>query len=141
MKFHWGHGIALFYLIFVGVLIFALVKSFGVDHSLVVDDYYAKDLTYQEHFDKKKNYLLSDNVEVSYDKDTQKLMLAIDGMPISKGSIWFYRASEKDKDFNVSFNTNKFDINTANMISGRWKLKIEWTQEGNPYYTEKEIYI
>ena len=57
-KFNWGHGILLFFIIFVGSMLTVLWLSFGVDHSLVRDDYYDEDIHYQETFDKKQTLWL-----------------------------------------------------------------------------------
>ena len=43
-KFNWGHGILLFFIIFVGSMLTVLWLSFGVDHSLVRDDYYDEEM-------------------------------------------------------------------------------------------------
>ena len=52
MKINWGTGIFIFYSLFVGALVFQLVKSFQYDNSLVVENYYEKDLNYQEQYNK-----------------------------------------------------------------------------------------
>jgi hypothetical protein len=44
MKFNWGTGIAIFYIIFVVSLVFQVFKSRQYDHSLVVDNYYEEDI-------------------------------------------------------------------------------------------------
>lgn len=55
MKLSWGTGIAIFYSVFVIVLVFVVVKSTSIDNALVTDDYYKKDLEYQTQIDKQVN--------------------------------------------------------------------------------------
>jgi hypothetical protein len=51
MKLNWGTGIAIFYGLFMVIMITFVVMSRNVDHSLVMEDYYEADINYQEHKD------------------------------------------------------------------------------------------
>jgi hypothetical protein len=55
MKLNWGTSIAIFYILFAATMVGMVIKSKTYDHSLVTDDYYAKDLAYQQHYDKLAN--------------------------------------------------------------------------------------
>lgn len=55
MKFHWGHGIALFYTTFAVVMITAVIRSTAFDNSLVTEDYYAQDIAYQTTLNSQQN--------------------------------------------------------------------------------------
>jgi len=55
MKFHWGHGIFLFYVVFVASLVTVVIKSRQFDNSLVTEEYYARDLNYQQEYDRRMN--------------------------------------------------------------------------------------
>ncbi len=140
-KFNWGHGITLFYICFVGVVITALVASFSVDHSLVVDDYYAQDLSYQSQYNKTQNSLKSQNVHVDHDKPTQVLTIDFDNNGTVEGTVDFYRPSDKSKDFNVVLKDKVTTISTDKLLAGKWILKIDWKENGKSYYKEELIYI
>jgi len=141
MKFNWGHGITLFYIIFVGTLLTVLIKSFGVDHSLVVDDYYAKDIAYQSHYDKSVNSIKSNNLKVNYDSDNGQIVLAIEDDSPATGSIQFYRASDKSKDFIVPISSNNMEIPVSHLSVGKWRVKIDLAIDGKAYYQEKDFYF
>lgn len=138
-NFHWGHGITIFYIVFVGVVVTALIASFGVDHTLVVDDYYAQDLTYQERFDKIENSLQSGRVELEIKGDNIHIQFP-DSDKID-GSIQFYRASDKSMDFTHTIVSNSEIISFADKASGKWSVKMDWQSEGKSYYKEKVIYL
>lgn len=138
-KFNWGHGIALFYVVFVGVVITALVASFGVDHTLVEDDYYAKDLSYQNRFDKMSNSLASDNLKISVDNG-QVQLLFLDSAAIS-GSVYFYRASDKSQDFTKTIDSHKVLIPVTEVSKGKWSLKVDWKEGDKSFYKEEVIFI
>jgi len=138
-NFNWGHGIALFYICFVAVVVTALIASFGVDRSLVVDDYYAKDLAYQEQYDKITNSMSSDNVNVNV-LDNQVELQFKNSNGIS-GEVQFYRASDKAQDFSKDITGSHVIIPTSTLSRGKWSLKIDWTEEGQSFYKEEIIYL
>lgn len=138
-NFNWGHGIALFYVCFVALVVTALVASFGVDRSLVVDDYYAKDLAYQQRYDKMSNSISADNVKIKVEDD--KVMVQFNEYENIIGSVQFYKASDKSQDFIKPIYNQNLIIPTKNISKGKWSLKIDWTQNGKSFYKEKVIYI
>jgi len=140
-KFNWGHGIFIFYVCFVGAVVTALVASFGVDHSLVVDDYYAKDLAYQSQYEKAQNNLMNEKVNISKDPATKQLTINFENAKSIKGNIEFYRPSDKTKDFNVKVKDKSTKISTADLLPGKWILKIDWVEGGKSYYKEEQIYL
>lgn len=139
VKFHWGHGITLFYILFVSIVVTALVASFSVDHSLVVDDYYAQDLAYQSTYDKIENNNKHNNVEVKVDDNAVSIDFKSD--ETITGNVHFYRASDKTADFNRAITSNTEVISITNVKKGKWKLKIDWQEGSKSYYKEAIIYL
>ncbi len=140
-KFNWGHGITLFYIIFVGAVITALVASFGVDRDLVADDYYAKDIAYQGQYEKMKNNLKSDNLSIVYKKEEHILDFSFTKSENVTGFIEFYRPSSKKEDFMKKIDQNRVIISTRDMSPGKWRVKVDWQEGRKSYYKEEEIYI
>ena len=139
-KFNWGHGIALFYTIFAIALLTALVKSRGIDHSLVVEDYYAKDIAYQSTYNKKQNSLTKD-IKVNFDKQNKLIKIDFEEEKAISGTIHFYRPSDISKDFTKNIDQGMFEVSTNEMLPGKWVVKMDWTAEGVSFYKEKTIYI
>ena len=140
-KFNWGHGITLFYVIFVGTLITVLIASFGVDHSLVVDDYYAKDLDYQNQYNKVVNNLDEDLLKINYDQNNGQVILVFSNSDNLNGTIQFYRPSNKSLDFEVRIDQHQIIVPTDHLPVGKWKVKVDWTADGKAYYKENEFYF
>ncbi len=140
-KFNWGHGITLFFILFVGTLIMVLVASRSVDHSLVVDDYYAKDLAYQQHYNATKNNNDSSHITIEQDKVNNILVVTFKADKKVTGEVSLYRPSDKTKDFIIHITTNIMEVPLDMMIKGKWKIKTNWTSEGKPYYYERELFI
>jgi len=140
-KFNWGHGIAVFYVLFVATLAIVLIRSFSIDHSLVVDDYYAKDITYQSQYDKAKNSLSNNQLKINYDKEGGQVTLDFAMNEPVSGTIQFYRPSDKAKDFDVKITGNSMQVPIQHLPQGKWKVKVDWSRSGKAYYNEEEFYF
>ena len=145
-RFHWGWGIAIFYSLFVIVLLIIVIRSFSVDNSLVVDDYYSYDITYQEHADKLKNSRELEK-DVEFDFDQKELVLNIifpEGFKEYDGTILFYKPDNKKLDFelNVKPDSNAEQvIDVGDLVRGYWRIKIDWQGDSKEFYREDGIYI
>ena len=149
MKWNWGTGLFVFFVLFVATLAFVLYQSTKVDNALVMDNYYEEDLNYQEHYEKKQNTAeLVEKVSVSYVKETGELQLQFPQEAITTsgitGNIWIYRPSDKGQDVNQSFQlVNELTWKKAigSLEAGRWKVKIDWKTGSKPYYQEIDLII
>ena len=144
MKFNWGTGIALFYTLFVLVLVFAVIKSTGVDHSLVTEDYYQKDLEYQSQIDREVNtQALEEDLKITFSDPERTIRLQFPGnLGDVKGTALFFRPSNKALDFEVPIQPNDTGqqlIPTKGMLPGLWKVKVNWNAGGKEYYKEDTI--
>ena len=146
MKFNWGHGIALFYLLFASVLVYFVVKSTSYDHSLVVDNYYEEDMKYQQHYEKLENsHKLKQDVSISHDPVAENISIRF---PKEKGAIagtiHFYRPSDKSLDFTIDIELDQnFEqtLPVSNLSPGLWTLKVDWQANGTLFYKEETIVL
>lgn len=146
MKFHWGWGIAVFYSLFVLTFVFILFYSFGQDNSLVVEDYYQQDITYQDRMDKRDNYQnLEKKVSYKYDPTGATITLSFPGeMSSIDGTVQFYRPSSARQDYTVQLRTDSLNqqiIPVNRLIAGRWKMNLEWASKGQSYFLEEQLVI
>ncbi len=139
--FNWGHAITLFYIVFVGALLTVLIKSFSIDRSLVVDDYYAKDLAFQSQYDKVKNTLDSDQLKMAYDNVNGNMIIEFKNESDASGIIQFYRPSNKSLDFEVVVSANEMRIPVQHLPVGKWRIKVDWTVNNEAYYKEEAFYF
>jgi hypothetical protein len=146
MKLNWGTGIAIFYTTFALFMVFMVIKSTSYDNSLVYDDYYAKDLAYQEQYDKIKNSKeLGQKLEIKNNgsERTVEIIFPSEFKDI-KGRIQFYRPSGADKDFMVDIDNpeeGKMLIPVEGVMPGYWIVKVDWRGDGKPFYDEKNIRV
>jgi hypothetical protein len=146
MKFNWGTGIFLVLTVFILAIIFFYIYITNLDIKLVEDNYYEKELVYQERIDKIKNTsALSGKIRLL--KEPGVIILQFphsDSIHSLSGSAWFYRPSDPDKDFTVPLQLNDsssqvFDV--SKLDKGKWMLKLEWEMGGKEYYYEEGVII
>lgn len=140
-KFNWGHGITLFYIIFVGTVVFVLIASTKIDHSLVLDDYYSLDLDYQNRYNKIQNAQSDKKINVQYNQSAQEIHIQTQSEASITGQVNFYKASDKSLDFSKMMSAQNTIIDTKNLVSGKWTIKIDCTLDETDYYLESEIYL
>lgn len=146
MKLHWGYSILVFFIFYISFLAFTVYKSTQVDRSLVVEDYYAHDLSYQKRYDAIKNrQLLNQDLEIKYVHAENNVVLDFgkyDGNV--KGVVDFYRPSNKRIDNQHAFDLDgaqNHSISAENLSQGKWIVKVEWADELRKYYKEEEIFL
>ncbi|MEM6316061.1 MAG: FixH family protein [Bacteroidota bacterium] len=144
MKISWGTGIFLFYSFFATTLFYQVFKSTQYDHSLVVEDYYAKDLAYQSTFDKINNSnQLNTPMNINYFDLTRQLSLDFpeDLTPIS-GKVLLYRPDNKSLDLTLPIQVNaqnKMKIDMQTLAKGRWKVEVDWTADKVSYLNRATV--
>ncbi len=144
MKISWGTGIFLFYTFFAGMMFFQVYQSTRYDHSLVADDYYAKDIAYQSMYEKQQHSLaLANPVQFVYAQAEQQLTIEFPhevGQPT--GEVVFYRPQQGKDDLRIPLKTNPSGamiIPLDQLAAGRWRVQVDWQTASSTYYDETII--
>src|SRR5690606_34336891 len=141
MKFNWGTGVVIAFVLFISFIGFLVIKMNTnkiYQHDLVTEDYYKKELEFQQKIDNAAaaaamNY----NIEVK-----QRAEGLLIGVPETlddaqvKGSIYMYNPSDKKLDFTTSIylQQSKMLIPSKYLVEGRWDIEINWNTKNTPYY-------
>ena len=144
MKFNWGHGIALFFSIFVLTLGYFVWRSTQYDNSLVARDYYALDLNYQKHYNRLlNNRILSDDIEIRRVNSHLELVYPEGFQQISGEIHLFYVVADRaDRRIPVHPGTgHRQVIETGDLPAGKWRVKVNWEGDGTPFYREEIIML
>lgn len=146
MKISWGTKIAATYIIFVvGVLIMVFIFM-NQDVHLVTENYYSKELEFQNHIDKiNRTNQLEEQLQIINQTSAIKFIFPkqFDYKTI-KGSINFYRPSDPSKDLTIKIAPDSFNtqlVITEKLNKGIWKVKVDWLANNNNYYNEKIIMV
>ena len=146
MKFNWGTGIFLFYTLFAFSLFYQVYKSTQYDHSLVIDNYYEKDLAYQSQFEKMENSLhLEQGLQINHFPKAKLITLEFPKtINAITGTVHFYRANDKSKDLTIPIQTdpnNTMEIPAEPFVAGQWKIEIDWQANKKGYFDQKILKI
>jgi len=140
MKFHWGHGIALFYSLFVLTLILVVVKSRTFDNSLVTEEYYNRDINYQQEYDRRQNSNdLQQPVRLEKVADQYRVIFPEGLATTTQGTLHFYRPSSKFHDRLVKIDVDDeggMTLSLSGLEPGRYRAILEWSAAGNDYLDE-----
>ena len=145
MKINWGSGIAIFYSLFVLVMIFMVIKSTQNKSHLVQENYYNKDLNYESFRQKRENASTLDTpVGIKYISKQNSVELEFpQEMSEVSGKVTLFRPSNKflDKTYVIKLdNSSKMNIPLEKqMPGGLWKVQVDWETQGKKYYTEENL--
>ncbi len=145
---NWGKGIVVAIILFVSFIMFFVIKmttSKAYDHDLVTEDYYEKELKYQEKIDASLN---AKNLgeKLAFDKTADGLIInfpkKLKGETLA-GKVFLYRPSDKQLDFEVPFSNlqNYLLVPDNRLLGGPWNISIEFKHKNkNYFYSEEFIY-
>jgi hypothetical protein len=144
----WPIGLAITYISFMVILIGIVVFSTYNQVDLVVDDYYEKELKYQQQIDRiNRAKALSEPVSWHYDKTNKHVTIHFPDDINAKnirGNILFFRPSDATQDKIVALRLspdNLQTISTQHLVPGLWKIKIFWQENQKDFYTEGILVI
>lgn len=111
---------------------------------LVTDDYYAKELKYQDHIEAVKNsHNLAKQVTVTWHERTAIVEFPrITSAKNYSGEIFFYRPSNKSADFQLPIRIDSSYIQEISLNQnqrGMWKVKIFWQGGNEKFYHEQSL--
>jgi len=142
---NWGWKIAIVYTVFaimtVGFVIYGSMQKV----SLVEEDYYEKEIKFQQQIDKIKNAVASpDAVEINYDIAHYLLSIQYSGSDLLKGEIHLFRPSDANEDMLIPLNLDEKGhqkINATTLLKGLWVVKVSWESDGEDYFKSQQITI
>jgi hypothetical protein len=143
----WGTKIAALYASFVVLIIVMVVMSFNQKIDLVSDDYYDKEIAYQQKINEMNNAnALSTKVAHSMANDGSLVLTFPEKFKNTEvqGEVYFFRPSDKSKDVKTPIQLNehlqqKVAANALNR--GMYKMQLSWKAANIPYYIEEIIVI
>lgn len=146
LKFNWGTGIILAFLIMISGMIYLVSIALRQNDDLVDRDYYQKSMTYQQHIEKVKNTgALAEKVLFVQTTDSLKLIFPpLGNLPDYSGQIHFYSPVEEKRDLTLAVKLNSVYsqiIDLKSLSKGRYEVKVDWSAKGASYYQEEEIVV
>lgn len=146
MKANWGTGIVIAFGLFITFILYFVFKVQGdmkYDHEMVTEEYYKKEIGFQEQINKAQNaYDLTDKVTI-LTKSEGLLISFPKGFDYNKikGKVSLYRPSNQKLDFDIpiSLSSSNLLIPKTKLVGGRWDITIDWEYQGKGYLNKEKV--
>lgn len=145
IKWNWGTGIALTYVVFVIAIMGFVISSSRKQIDLVSPDYYDKEITFQGQIEKMsatKNLvsslkwkLLGDSIFLDFPEEIKGEIA---------GEVRFFCPANARNDRTTKIlieSGNQQIVNVGQFNPGRFQMQIDWESMGTHYYEEHSISI
>jgi len=146
VKFGWGKGLLVSYLVFMVVILATVAFSFTMDVNLVSDNYYERELKHQYEIDKLNRYAqLPEKINFVVSADKLKISFPkLFGLEQISGKIIFFRPDDSKKDFSVKISTDdslNHEVPLSAVAKGLWKISVDWQVKNVTYLTIKNLMV
>jgi hypothetical protein len=146
MKFNWGTGIFIFITVFILAVVAFIGYVSNLDIKMVEDNYYDRELAYQERIDRLNNTAaLPWKIDVKQEPGIIVVQFPVlEPLLTLEGKLLLYRPSDPAKDFSIPLQLNDSSrqvIGIKGIDKGKWVIKMDWKMGGVGYYFEKEVFV
>ena len=146
LKISWGVKIAILYCTFIGLVVVMVFMSVHQNIDLVSEDYYKKELVFQDKINEMKNAealsgkithsITNSDIELQFQEEFKTRKVT--------GDILFFcpAAASRDYQIPVSLNENaQQKISLSKFTKGMYKMQISWKDDKTHYFAEETIVI
>ena len=142
----WGYRVTLLTVGFVCFMLFLVFSAFQQTFDLVAEDYYGKELKFEEQMTKQANQQQIKE-PVTYTMSGSRLSIQfptqLSGKTIS-GKILFFRPSDAKKDLLVQIHCSENGVQEfliEQFSKGMYRIQIDYLAGNTTYYSEQTIMI
>jgi nitrogen fixation protein FixH len=144
MKFNpWPIGLVAWFAFFIGIIVWFVIQSLGMNHDLVVQDYYAEGLHHEDRMIAlARTRALENPPRIENDWKNHRLIVHTPG--IAQDPVFIlYRPSDSSMDLKFALQPGGEPsvVETANLHPGKWQAKIKWATNGVEYYHQEDLFI
>jgi hypothetical protein len=143
MKFTWGHGITIVFVLFMVYILSFVYRSYVNEVDLVAEDYYAQEIAYQDRIDNIANARhLEDKIQVHRTSEGVEIRFPEEEMiDTGSGTIQFFRPSDEELDIQVPLQLSESiqQLPIQLFHKGRYKVNISWKSNGQGMYITKDL--
>jgi len=142
----WGYRVTFITVGFVCFMLFLVFSAFQQTFDLVSEDYYGKELKFQNQIEKQTNQLqmkeqvcctvLDNKLRITFPKKILHTNIT--------GDVLFFRPSDSKKDVMRSVRCSAEGIQDFPLVlfsKGRYKVQVDYTVGDKSYYCEQNIMI
>ncbi|MHC1737151.1 MAG: FixH family protein [Ignavibacteriaceae bacterium] len=140
----WGTGVATAIGLFLIAVAALIIFSYSQSVDLVHDNYYERELSYQDEINSETNSMAIDKETTVRFESPDVVIRFPEAFDFkgAKGAIGFYKPNDATRDFTVPLEIGEGNIQkipSARLSSGRWKIFITFSKDNLNYKINKEI--
>lgn len=143
---NWGHGIAIGFGLFVAYILYFVVASFGHDQDLVAEDYYYREVHFQEQIEQTENGLTWQS-EIQAAAEPGGIVIqvkAASAKSLEGGTVKLFRPSNAALDLTLPLgldSAGEMRIPSELLKPGRYQLQFQLATTDGAIYLEKTVHI
>ncbi|HOW24595.1 MAG TPA: FixH family protein [Bacteroidales bacterium] len=146
IHFSWGTGLLIFIILFITAVIGFFVFSSYQEFILVEEDYYEKEIGFQQQIDKmNRTRLLAERIIIDQEGRFLTVNVPLTFLQDSvKGTLHFYRPSDARLDEFIPLlpdSSGVQQVDLENFKPGKYILKMNWEMNSLSYYQEQTVII
>lgn len=144
---NWGWRIFTVIVIFLAFILFMVFKAMNQDFHLVADNYYEKEIRYQDEINMiNKARALEQPLMIKYNLQEEVVLFVYPKQQVKgiSGKLYFYRPSDSrmDKTFEIIPGEDGIQkIGIKSFSKGLWQIKVNWAYGADKFQEEKNIMI
>lgn len=139
---NWGKGILIAMIAFMGFIIYLGVTLMSQKVDLESDDYYKREMAYQDEIVALNNASALDNrIKVSGDHENILIQLP-DSVEMKNVNVFLRRPDDQKLDLNyVIENTLNFTIDKSELKKGVYQIELSYQVDGKDCLQKERIYL
>ena len=143
---NWGTKIVIAFSIFLTAAISTAVFFMTQKVDIVTDNYYDKELKYQEQINRlERTKNLPGQIKIENLGNSVKIVYPnIPDKNTGKDFVLLYRPSDMGKDIKIPVSADSARtqiISTERIQKGVWRVQVSWTSAGSEYYAENIVSV
>jgi len=139
---NWGKGIFIAFTAFIIFILYMVFTLMSKNTDLESEDYYKKEIAFQDEIDASKNYnTLDQKLEVKQDEQFVLIQLP-DSLKIENINIHFTKPNDDKSDISFeNVDTKNFMIEKSKLNKGKYSISVDFNVEGKPHLFKDDITI
>ncbi len=144
----WPYAIIGYFAIAISGIVVFVTWAVRQNMDLVRPDYYEHEILFQKQIDAmNRTRPFASALTMAYDFEKHSLLLRVPAAhvgPMFNGKAHLYRPSNAKLDQSINLRPGRDGgqtINTAHLVPGLWKVRLDWTANGEAFAFEQAIIV
>lgn len=132
---NWGWKIVVAFVLFFMLMGTLVYRSATEDHQLVTENYYEKEMAYQEVIDQQAT---AHEKGIHFEERATSICLVMpENIQDISGELKLYRASNAQLDRSFSWHKENPCLQASGFEKGKWKVSFQGVADDEPFYVEQ----